>query len=68
MIQRKPFWKHKSLDQLKREQGVRSCDVSELMGAGADLWDDDADFEACQKWLREKRELERGGCSKSLER
>lgn len=41
------FWTRKSLDQLAGEQGIRPVeDLTSLVGAGADLWDDDEDFEA----------------------
>jgi hypothetical protein len=48
----------KSLEQLAAEQGVRPVvRVEELMGHGAELWADDAEFERFMTWLRECRRL-----------
>jgi hypothetical protein len=47
----------RSLAELAAEQGVTGPqDVDALFGAGADLWDDDADFEAYLAGLRESRQ------------
>lgn len=41
------FWQEKSIDQLAEEQGVRPVErLEDILGRGADLWDDDEDFEA----------------------
>jgi hypothetical protein len=50
------FWKSKTLDELIAEQGVKPlARFEDLFGAGADLWDDDEDFERFMEYLRESR-------------
>jgi hypothetical protein len=51
-----PERRTRSLAELAAEQGVTGPqDVDALFGAGADLWRDDADFEAFLAGLRESR-------------
>lgn len=47
----------KSLAELAAEQGIpQPQDFEALFGAGADLWDNEADFEAFLAALRESRQ------------
>ena len=47
---------NRSLAELAAEQGIAGPqDTDALFGAGADLWDDDADFETFLAGLRESR-------------
>jgi hypothetical protein len=49
----------KTVEQLIAEQGTKPIDdLDDLIGEGADLWDDDADFERFLDWLSKSR---RGG-------
>jgi hypothetical protein len=51
-----PERRTRSLAELAAEQGLTGPqDFDALLGAGADLWDDDADFEAFLAGLRESR-------------
>ncbi len=41
------FWQEKSLEQLAREQNVKPIERwQDIFGKGADLWDDEEDFQA----------------------
>lgn len=41
------FWQEKSIEQLAEEQGIKPVKrLEDILGRGADLWDDDEDFEA----------------------
>jgi hypothetical protein len=49
----------RSLTELAVEQGIAGPqDFDALLGAGADLWDDDADFEAFLSGIHESRRPE----------
>ncbi|HJT78554.1 MAG TPA: hypothetical protein VJ739_15220 [Gemmataceae bacterium] len=51
-----PERRTRSLAELAAEQGLAGPqDLDALFGAGADLWDDDDDFEAFLAGLRESR-------------
>jgi hypothetical protein len=51
-----PERRTRSLAELAAEQGLTGPqDLDTLLGAGADLWDDDAEFEAFLADLRESR-------------
>lgn len=50
------FWKPQSLEELAAAQGLGPIEhPEELFGQGADLWADDADFEAFLAGLRQSR-------------
>jgi hypothetical protein len=50
-----PWWS-RSAKELVAAQGVPPVErPEELEGQGADLWDDDADFDRFLEWLRETR-------------
>jgi hypothetical protein len=52
-----PERRHRTLAELAAEQGIEGPqDFDALCGAGADLWDNDADFDAFQTALRESRQ------------
>lgn len=49
-------WRVKTLDELAREQGVAfPQDKQAMLGAGADLWDSEEDFEAFLAGIYERR-------------
>jgi hypothetical protein len=51
-----PQRRSRSLAELAAEQGLTGPqDFDALVGAGSDLWDDEADFEAFLAGLRESR-------------
>jgi hypothetical protein len=48
--------RNRTLTELAAAQGIHGPqDFDAVYGAGADLWDNDADFEALQAALRESR-------------
>jgi hypothetical protein len=48
--------RRKTIDELAAEQGVSiPQNLDDLLGAGADLWADDAEFDAFLASLRESR-------------
>jgi hypothetical protein len=48
--------RNRTLAELAAAQGINGPqDFNALFGAGADLWDDDADFEAFQAAVRQSR-------------
>ena len=50
------FWEQKTIEQLAAEQGISiPQDINQLLGAGKELWADDAEFEAFLEHLRESR-------------
>lgn len=49
------FWSHKTLEQLVEEQNYRRVDVDTIIGAGANLWESDADFEQFWAGIYERR-------------
>lgn len=50
------FWQAKTIDELAAEQGVSvPQDLDALLGAGKDLWADDAEFDAFLADLSECR-------------
>jgi hypothetical protein len=54
------FWRRKTIEQLAAEQGVSiPQNIDHLLGAGADLWADDAEFDAFLDSLRESRRTAR---------
>ena len=49
--------RHRTLAELAAEQGIEGPqDFEALYGAGAELWDNDADFDTFQAALRESRQ------------
>ncbi|MCI0605338.1 hypothetical protein L0156_20330 [bacterium] len=52
------FWREKTLEELADEQGVGPFQWEEVFGKGADLWEDDDDFE---KFVNELRQLRKEG-------
>jgi hypothetical protein len=50
------FWRRMTIEQLAAEQGVSiPQNLDDLLRAGADLWADDAEFDAYLESLRESR-------------
>ena len=48
------FWHARTLDELAAAQGVGPVDRPEdLLGQGAELWDDDVEFERFLAWWNE---------------
>ena len=55
------FWREKTIEELAAEQGIRPVErLEDILGRGADLWDDDEDFERFLKGIRERRRQGRG--------
>lgn len=51
------FWESKTLEELAAEQGVRPIEhLEEVLGRGADLWRDEAEWEAFLSALPESRQ------------
>jgi hypothetical protein len=54
------FWNEKTLEQLSSEQGIAGPQpLAGLMGAGADLWDDEEDFEEFVSDIYDRRRKSR---------
>ena len=53
------FWSEVPVDELARRQGVRPARFEELLGAAAELWEDDADFDRFVKGIYQRRREER---------
>jgi hypothetical protein len=50
------FWQPRTLEDLATAQGVAPADRPEdLLGQGAELWDDDVEFERFLAWWKESR-------------
>ncbi len=49
------FWREKTLEELAQEQGVEPFRWENAFGKGADLWDDDDDFDAFIKEIAQIR-------------
>lgn len=53
------FWQSRTLEDLAREQGIQPAEnLSDLLGQGADLWTDDAEFQNFLDWLEQSRRSE----------
>jgi hypothetical protein len=53
------FWESKTLEELAAEQGVHPIErLEEVLGRGADLWRDEAEWEAFLSALQESRQKE----------
>lgn len=51
------FWTAKTLEELAAEQGVHPIErLEEILGRGANLWRDEAEWEAFLSALRESRQ------------
>jgi len=60
-LRRNAFWAPMTIEQLAAEQGVRlPQDIDALIGQGADLWEDDEDFERFLTGIGERRKLASG--------
>ena len=52
----------KTAEELATEQGIKPIEnFDEIVGQGADLWADDAEFEEFLRYLRESRSRRAGG-------
>jgi hypothetical protein len=55
-LRRNAFWAPTTIDQLAAEQGVSlPQDIDSLIGQGADLWEDDEDFDRFLAGIAERR-------------
>ena len=57
------FWRKRTVDELAAEQGIAvPQSLDEMIGAAADLWDDDEDFDRFVQGIQDRRpELREGG-------
>ena len=57
------FWRKCTVDELAAEQGIAvPQSLDEMIGAAADLWDDDEDFDRFVEGIQDRRpELREGG-------
>ncbi len=54
------FWQEKTLEQLAAEQGVKPiARLEEVLGKGADLWENDLDFENFVQGIYDRRREDR---------
>ncbi len=50
------FWRERTLDEIAAQQGVSVPQpLDEMVGAAANLWDDDEDFNRFLRGLRDRR-------------
>ena len=57
------FWRKRTVDELAAEQGIAvPQSLDEMIGAAADLWDDDEDFDRFVQRIQDRLpELREGG-------
>lgn len=54
------FWKEKTVEELAAEQGITLPQrIEDLLGAGKDLWKDDAELDAFLEDIRRQRKAGR---------
>jgi hypothetical protein len=50
------FWREKTVEELAAEQGVEIPQrIEDLLGAGENLWKDDAELDAFLEFIRQQR-------------